>query len=331
MIISRTPHRVSFFGGGTDYPSWYLEHGGKVLGTTIDKYCFITCRYLPPFFEHKYRVVYSKVEIVKTIDEIQHPSVRETLRFLNKEEGLEIHHDGDIPARSGMGSSSAFTVGLLKTLYALEGKVISKEELYKSAIYIEQNLIKENVGSQDQVWAACGGFNVIRFMKNGEIIIEPIIMPQHNRKKFENKFMIFFTGISRYASEIAKEQINNTNNNTYELSCMSDLVDEAIAILTSGRDDFTGFGKLLNEAWKLKKKLSSKISNEHIDEMYNIAIQNGALGGKLLGAGGGGFILFYVEPEFQEKVKEALKPYLHLPFKFVYNGAEIIVYEPNFL
>lgn len=331
MIISRTPHRISFFGGGTDYPSWYLENGGKVLGTAIDKYCYITCRHLPPFFEHNYRVVYSKVETIKTIDEIQHPSVRETLRYLNKKEGVEIHHDSDIPARSGMGSSSAFTVGLLKTLHALEGRVVSKTDLYRSAIEIEQNMIRENVGSQDQVWAACGGLNVIRFMQNGEIIVDPIIMQQGLRIIFEKKFMLFFSGISRYASEIAKEQIKNTKNNGSELRYMCSLVDEAYSILTSGSDDFTPFGKLLNETWISKKKLSSQISNGHIDEMYATAMKSGALGGKLLGAGGGGFMLFYVEPELQERVKEALKPYLHIPFAFDYKGSEIIVYEPNLL
>lgn len=330
MIISRTPHRISFFGGGTDYPSWYLEHGGKVLGAAIDKYCYISCRYLPPFFKHKHRIVYSKVETVINIDEILHPSVRETLRYLKINNGLEIHHDGDIPARSGMGSSSAFTVGLLKTLYALNGKVISKEDLYKEAIHIEQNLIKENVGSQDQVWAACGGLNTITFSQNGEIIVEPIMMKERLLKSFENKFMLFFTGIARYASEIAKEQIQNTPKKYNELSAMRELVDEAYKILISGKEDFTEFGKLLHETWTLKRKLSSKISNDEIDDMYEKALKNGALGGKLLGAGGGGFILFYVEPENRENIKKALKNYLHIPFRFDFNGSEIIVYRPSY-
>ncbi len=330
MIISRTPHRISFFGGGTDYPTWYLENGGKVLGTAIDKYCYITCRDLPPFFSHRHRVAYSKVEMVSHIDEIQHPSVRETLKYLNIKQGLEIHHDGDIPARSGMGSSSAFTVGLLKTLYALDGRIITKENLYKEAIHIEQNLIKENVGSQDQVWAACGGLNTIGFLQNGEIIVEPIIMKESFLKSFENKFMLFFTGIARYASEIAKEQIQNTPKNKKELSAMRDLVDEAYKILISGKDDFTGFGRLLNETWLLKRKLSNKISNNEVDDMYEAAIKNGALGGKLLGAGGGGFMLFYAEPENQDRIKEALTGYLHIPFKFDFTGSEIIVYMPSY-
>lgn len=330
MIISRTPHRISFFGGGTDYPSWYLEHGGKVLGAAIDKYCYITCRELPPFFEHKHRLAYSKMETVTTADEIQHPSVRETLKYLKVQKGLEIHHDGDIPARSGMGSSSAFTVGLLKTLYALDGKVITKEELYKEAIHIEQNLIKENVGSQDQVWAACGGVNTIEFLQNGEIIVNPIIMEEEYLRNFESKFMLFFTGLSRYASVIAKEQIQNTHKNKGELSKMRELVDEAYKILASGKDNFIEFGRLLNETWQLKRKLSSKITTRDIDDIYDTAVKNGAIGGKLCGAGGGGFVLFYVEPRNQERVKKALSKFLYVPFKFDFSGSEIIVYRPSY-
>lgn len=337
MIISRTPHRISFFGGGTDYPAWYLENGGKVIGAAIDKYCYITCRYLPPFFEHKHRIAYSKIEIVTHIDEIQHPSVRETLRYfketfgyLKDGVGLEIHHDGDIPARSGMGSSSAFTVGLLKTLYALAGKVVSKDKLFKEAIHIEQNLIKENVGSQDQVWAANGGLNLIEFLRNGEIIVQPVIMKENILKTFEKKLMLFFTGISRYATDIAGDKIQNIPKKKEELTKMMELVDDAYSILTADKDDFTDFGKLLNETWILKKKLSSKISNSEIDDMYDTAIKNGAIGGKLLGAGGGGFILFYVEPENQNRLMQALKNYLHVPFKFDFSGSEIIVYKPDY-
>lgn len=330
MIISRTPHRISFLGGGTDYPSWYLEHGGKVLGAAIDKYCYITCRYLPPFFSHKHRIVYSKIETINHVNEIQHPSVKETVKYLNIEQGVEIHHDGDIPARSGMGSSSAFTVGLLKTLYALDGKVISKEDLYKEAIHIEQNLIKENVGSQDQVWAACGGLNTIEFLQNGEIIVEPIVMKEEHLRSFENRFMLFFTGLSRDASVIAQEQIQNTQRNKNELFKMKELVDEAYKILISGKDDFVEFGKLLNETWKLKKRLSTKITNSDIDSIYEAAIKNGAVGGKLCGAGGGGFILLYVEPENHDRVKKALDNFLHVPFKFDFSGSEIIVYQPGY-
>lgn len=330
MIISRTPHRISFFGGGTDYPSWYLDYGGKVLGVAIDKYCYITCRELPPFFKHKHRVAYSKIETVTSIDEMQHPAARETLRYLKIECGLEIHHDSDIPARSGMGSSSAFTVGLLKTLYALDGKVITKEKLYKEAIHIEQNLIKENVGSQDQVWAAYGGLNTIEFLQNGKILVEPIIMKEEHLRNFENKFMLFFTGLSRHASVIAQEQIQNTHRNKNELSKMKELVDEAYKIIASGKDDLVDFGRLLNETWQLKRKLSSKITTRDIDDIYETAIKSGAVGGKLCGAGGGGFIVFYVEPENQKRVKEALSNFLHVPFKFDFSGSEIMVYKPNY-
>ena len=330
MIISKTPHRISFFGGGTDYPSWYLEHGGEVLGVTIDKYCYLTCRELPPFFEHKHRIIYSKIETVREFDEIQHPSVRETLKYLQVKRGVEIHHDGDIPARSGMGSSSAFTVGLLKVLYALDGRIISREDLYREAIHIEQDLIQENVGSQDQVWAACGGLNTIGFLQNGEIIVRPIIMKEGHLKSFESRFMLFFTGLSRYASEIAREQIQNIPKKKSELTDMKDLVREAEKVLISGRDDFTDFGRLLNETWKLKRTLSRSISNSEIDDIYDKALKNGAVGGKLLGAGGGGFMVFFAEPEYQKRIREALKGYLCIPFRFDFYGSEIIVYKPNY-
>lgn len=338
MIISRTPHRISFFGGGTDYPLWYHEHGGKVLGTAIDKYCYISCRYLPPFFKHKYRIAYSKIETVNHIDEIQHPSVREvlryfkeTLRYFDGDVGFEIHHDGDIPARSGMGSSSTFTTGLLKTLYALVGKIISNKHLFKEAIHIEQNLIKENVGSQDQVWAAQGGLNIIEFLQSGEIIIKPIIMKEGLLKAFEKKFMLFFTGISRHATDIARDKIQNIPKKKEELFRIMELVDDAYSILTSEKDDFTNFGKLLNETWLLKRKLSSKITNDEINEMYEAALKNGAVGGKLLGAGGGGFILFYVEPDNRERIKKVLRNYIHVPFEFDFSGAEIMVYKPDYI
>jgi D-glycero-alpha-D-manno-heptose-7-phosphate kinase len=338
MIISRTPHRISFFGGGTDFPDWYLEHGGKVVGGAIDKYSYITCRYLPPFFKHKHRLAYSKIEMVNNIDEIHHPSVRETLRYFKDvlryfkdDAGFEIHHDGDIPARSGMGSSSSFTVGLVNTLYALKGSVVTKERLYKEAIHIEQNLIKEHVGSQDQVWAACGGLNLVEFLQSGEILVKPIIMKEKRMRSFEDKFLLFFTGISRFASDIEGDKIQNVSKKKEEFTKMLELVNEAYSILTSGKDDFTDFGKLLNETWILKKKLSNKVSNAEIDSLYETAIRNGAVGGKLLGAGGGGFILFYVEPENHAGVKAALGNYLHVPFKFDFSGSEIIVYRPDYI
>ena len=329
MIISRTPHRISFFGGGTDYPEYYLEHGGRVIGAAIDKYSYLNVRKLPPFFEHKHRIVYSKQESVASIDEIQHPSVRETLRHLNVQYGVSVHHDGDIPARSGMGSSSAFTVGLLKSMMALEGRYISDQDLAKQAIYVEQQLIKENVGSQDQVFASYGGFNVIDFLSNGEIRVEPVIISPERLERFESSCMLIFSGLSRTASEVAGEQIRNTSKNISYLNDMKALVGDALAIISHGNKDLREFGILLNETWRLKRSLSSRISSPDLDNLYDLAIKAGAVGGKLLGAGGGGFMLFYVEPEAKGHVRKALSGYLEVPFKFDFDGSKIIVYQPN--
>jgi len=328
LILSRTPHRISFFGGGTDYPEYYNEFGGKTLGVAIDKYSYINIRKLPPFFEHKHRIVYSKQENVNTISQIQHPSVRETLKYFNIDYGISIHHDGDIPARSGMGSSSAFTVGLINSINALNGKMSSKAQLTEQAIHIEQNIIKENVGSQDQTFAAYGGLNIINFLQNGKISVEPIILKQQRMLEFQNNIMLFFSGLSRTASDIVAEQIKKTSINIPNLNRMKDLVDEANNILTSNKD-LNEFGELLNHTWELKKSLSSKVTNPQIDDMYKKALNAGALGGKLLGAGGGGFMAFYVEKHNQKKVKEALKNYLHIPFNFDFEGSKIVVYEPN--
>ena len=329
MIISRTPHRISFFGGGTDYPEYYLRHGGKVLGISVDKYCYLSIRRLPSFFDHKYRIVYSKIENVFNVGEIIHPSVRETLRYLGVDYGVSIHYDGDIPARSGMGSSSAFTVGLLHGMCALDGKMITKHKLTKETIHIEQNLIKECVGSQDQAFAAYGGLNLISFLTNGEIVVEPIIMKPEKLNNFEKKFMLFFTGTSRIASEVACDKIKNLTKNENNLLQMKSIVEEAYEILVSPNRNLNEFGELMNETWRLKKTLSDKVTNSEIDELYEIALKNGAVGGKLLGAGGGGFIVFYVETENQPKVRHALNNYLHVPFKFDFDGSKIIVYQPD--
>jgi D-glycero-alpha-D-manno-heptose-7-phosphate kinase len=329
LIISRTPYRVSFFGGGTDYPDYYLENGGKVMGVTIDKYSYITVRKLPPYFDHKHRVAYSRTENVDNYDEIQHPSVRETLKYMKVDYGVSIHHDGDIPALSGMGSSSAFTVGLLNTMYALEGKMISKEELVKESIIIEQERIGESVGSQDQTFAAYGGLNVIEFSKNGRITVKAIILKQERLQYFESCLMLFYTGMSRIASKIASDKIKNIPNNKDNLSKIKDLVDDAFSIITSPDKDMNVFGELLNETWYLKKGLSNMVANQEIDHIYEVAINNGAAGGKLCGAGGGGFMLFFVEPKNQLRVRDALKNYLYVPFKFDFEGTKIIVYKPD--
>lgn len=326
MIISRTPYRISFFGGGTDYPGWYLKHGGAVLATAIDKYCYITCRYLPPFFEHRNRIVYSKIESVSSIDEIQHPSVRETLRFLNVERGIEIHHDGDLPARSGMGSSSSFTVGLLNALYALKGIMPSKHQLLTESLHIEQNMIKETVGSQDQTLAAYGGFNHVSFMQNGDVAVRPVIMSAEAIHHFNDHLMLFYTGIKRTAADVADSYVLNIDDKKRQLRIMKDLVEEALSILGKG-GDFHEFGTLLHEAWQAKRSLSSRVSNIQVDDMYEAALRAGALGGKITGAGGGGFMLLFVPPQHQKKVREALKTQIHVPFRIDNTGSQIVYFQ----
>lgn len=328
MIISRTPFRISFFGGGTDYPTWYKENGGAVLSTTIDKYCYISCRPLPPFFKYKHRIVYSISEQVSDIDKIIHPAVRESFRFMGIAKGLEIHHDGDLPARSGLGSSSSFTVGLLKTLYAFKGKMVTKQKLALEAIHVEQNMIKENVGSQDQVSAAFGGFNKIDFKSDGSFNVASVVLSKERLQELQNHLMLFFTGFSRIASDIAKEQIEKILDNRKQLLAISEMVDEAISILNSERDIYE-FGELLHESWKIKRSFSEKISNQHIDGIYEAARDSGALGGKILGAGGGGFMLIFAKPEDQPRVKERLKDLLLVPCSFENSGSQIVVYNPD--
>jgi len=330
MIISRTPFRISFFGGGTDYPIWYRENGGAVLGTTIDKYCYISCRHLPPFFTHKHRIVYSQIETVKDINEIDHPSAREVLRFAQIDQGIEIHHDGDLPARTGLGSSSSFTVGLLNALYALKGVMPSKSQLARDAIHIEQDLIKESVGSQDQVLVALGGFNRVEFARENEFKVTPITIKTDRLDQLQKHLMLFFTGFSRKASDVAAEQIRQTPGKKAELGRMYEMVDEAIGILNS-QDDLASFGKLLHEGWMLKRSMSSLVSNASIDEVYRVAIDAGGIGGKLLGAGGGGFILFFVPLDLQSRVRTALGSILNVPFRFENSGSQIIFFEPETL
>lgn len=327
MIISRTPFRISFFGGGTDYPHWYRENGGAVLATTINKYCYINCRYLPPFFDYKSRIVYSLVESIKKISEIKHPAVKACLKFMKIKDGVEIHHDGDLPARSGLGSSSSFTVGLLHAFCALRGIMPTKRKLAIDAIHVEQEIIKENVGSQDQVLAAFGGLNRIEFGGNHHVQVKQLTIGPQKLEQLQSHLMLFFTGFSRIASDVACEQINNIPQNKKQLRRMYKMVDEATDILNGNK--IKDFGKLLHESWKLKKTLSQKISTPYIDDIYDTATRAGAIGGKLLGAGGGGFILFFVEPEKQQKVKEKLKKLLWVPFRFEDLGSQIIFYQPH--
>ena len=327
MIISRTPYRISFFGGGTDYPAWYRNHGGSVLATTVNKYCHITCRYLPPFFEHRMRIVYSKIEQCQNYDEIGHPAVREVLRYLDMDRGVEIHHDGDLPARSGLGSSSAFTVGLMHALYALKGQMPSKEQLAKESIYIEQERLKETVGSQDQVLAAYGGFNQITFLPTtGEISVRPMTLLPERIGELNAHLMLFFTGINRTASDIAQSYVQDFENKEQQMRMMRDMVNEGISTLNDGQD-ITQFGKLLHESWKAKRSLSPKVSNSHVEEIYDQAMLAGAIGGKLIGAGGGGFMLLFVHPRNQAKVRERLNKLLYVPFKFEFLGSQIIFFD----
>jgi len=328
LIISKTPFRISFFGGGTDYSVWTRENGGAVLGTTIDKYAYINCRYLPPFFEHKYRIVYSKMENVNRINEINHPAVRECIRYTGINSGLEIHHDSDLPARSGLGSSSTFTVGLLNCLNALKGRYSTKQSLAEDAIKVEQDLIGENVGCQDQIHAAFGGLNYFKFYKDGTFIVNPVVAKQKTILDLQDHCLLFFTGISRFASEVALEQIKKTPDKQHELHTMQEMVGEGLRILDGERVDLDEFGKLLNESWKLKRSLTAKISNDLINDMYAVALAAGATGGKLLGAGGGGFILFIAKPEFHDKIRHALHELLHVPFNFDNTGSTIIFYQP---
>jgi len=328
MIISRTPFRISFFGGGSDFPAWYNEHGGVVVSTSIDKYCYLICRYLPPFFDYNYRIRYTKREETKMIDEIQHPSVRECLRFLDfSKKGVEIQHNADVPAMSGLGSSSAFTVGLLHALYALKGQMIGKRQLALEAINIEQNYIKENVGSQDQAAAAFGGLNKITFSKQRGVEVSPLVMDDARLQYLQDHMILFFLGFARVSSEIAQEQIHNIPNNGKKLAQMMEIAEHAGDILCSKSDNLHEFGALLNDGWRLKRTLAANITNNFIDTVYQSAMDAGALGGKLLGAGSGGFMLIFARPEDKARIKEKLKDLLCVPFHFETLGSQIIFYS----
>ncbi|HRY28816.1 MAG TPA: kinase [Elusimicrobiota bacterium] len=328
MIITKTPFRISFFGGGTDYPTWYRENGGAVLSTSIDKYAYITCRYLPPFFEYKYRISYTLNEHVKEIGEIQHPSVRGCLNYLKIQPGLEIHYDGDLPARTGLGSSSTFTVGLLKSLYALTGKVVGNLELGHEAIHIEQNVIRENVGCQDQLAAAVGGLNHMEFGPDDRILVTPLIVSKERMNQLQSHLMLVFTGLSRVGVKLAGDIIQNTPKKKEELRAIQQMVKEALKILNSSAD-LTAFGKLLHESWNIKKTLADGITTPLVDDLYGAALKAGAVGGKLLGAGGGGFVLLFAPPERHGQIRESLKKFLHIPFEFENFGSQIVYYKPE--
>lgn len=326
MLISQTPFRMSFFGGGTDHRDYFDKYGGSVLSTTIDKYCYVIIRDLPPFFEYKNQVTYSKIERFNDPDEVQHPLIREALKYTNAK-NVQIMYDADLPARSGLGTSSSFAVGLLNGLHSLKGDFVDKMTLAEEAIHLERDQCNEAGGVQDQLAASFGGLNRMTFTSIG-YDVRPVIISPQRKKEFNDHLMLFFTGFERFSGEIAKEQKANTEANLKQLHEMAQLVDEGEKILTSG-SSILDFGRMLDYTWKLKRTLSSQITTDSIDIIYEKAIKAGAVGGKLLGAGGGGFILLFVEPDKQFKVRKALSDLLNVPFQFETSGTKVIYYKPN--
>jgi D-glycero-alpha-D-manno-heptose-7-phosphate kinase len=325
MIICKTPYRISFFGGGTDYPEWYLKNGGEVISSTINKYLYVSIRELPPFFKHKFRVSYSRIEMVKSINQIKHGVVREGLKMIKKKllnNGYEIHYDGDLPARSGVGSSSSFVVGFIHGLYAFHNLKISKKELAEKSILLEQKILKETVGSQDQIAASYGGFNSIKFNKNGKFLVNSLIKDEKKLKNISYNFYLIFTNINRTAKFIAKTYVNNLDSKKKDLREILDHVKIAKKMIIE--DNINSIGKLLNETWNIKRSLSNSVSNQLIDSIYAKGIRSGADGGKLLGAGGGGFLLFYVKNDNQQKFKKKMKDYLIIDFQLTNDKSEII-------
>ncbi len=327
MIITKTPFRMSFFGGGTDYPDYYNEYGGSVLSTTFDKYCYVTVRHLPRFFDYTTQVAYTKIERVNSIDEIEHPAVREAMKYLDMHE-LQISYDADLPARSGLGTSSSFAVGMLNAFHALKGQYADKMKLAKEAIYLERELCGEDGGVQDQVAVSFGGFNQIDFSADS-ISVQPIVISNEKKQRLNENLMLFFTGFSRFSREIAREQKKATKDRLHELAEMKQLVGEAAAVLTTKGTDLSEFGRLLDHTWRLKRGITKSISNDVLDEIYAQAVKSGAVGGKLLGAGGGGFFIFYIERERQAALRDALKDLLYIPFRFENEGSRILYYRPE--
>lgn len=328
MIIARTPYRISFFGGGTDYLPWYEKQGGAVLSTTVNHYAYITARFRPPFFPDKSRVVWSRIEEVCHHSDLIHPSVRAVLKYLGIENGVEIHHMGDLPARSGLGSSSTFTVGLLNALSVMQGKTFNKAGLALEAIHIEREILKENVGIQDQIAAAYGGFNKTIIYPDGSFLREPVMSTRLD--ELRDHLLLFFTGVSRTSSNIAAEQIQSqkAGNNEAELRRMMEFVDHGVEVLTSNAN-IAFFGECLHESWMIKRSLAKSISPRFVDIIYSRARLAGAIGGKLLGAGGGGFMLFFARPEDHDSIRSKLKDLLWVPFKFEDEGSKIIFNDPN--
>ena len=327
MIITKTPFRMSFFGGGTDMESFFKENGGSVLSTTFDKYCYVNVRHLPRFFDYSTELSYSKTERVTSIDAIEHPAIRNAMKMLDMHE-IRLTYEADLPARSGLGTSSSFAVGMLNAFYALKGKYASKKQLADEAIYLERVLCNEAGGWQDQIAASFGGFNRIDFNADG-YTVHPVIVSPERKQQLNNNLMMFFTGFTRFSSEIQKANKLDDESKTKQLKQMLTLVDEAESILTDQSKDLDDFGRLLDVTWKLKRQTGKSVSTSNIDNLYDKGISAGALGGKLLGAGGGGFLVFYVTPEKQVAVKEAMKDLLYIPFKFEDSGTQVIYYGPE--
>lgn len=326
MIITQTPFRMSFFGGGTDFEEFYKEHGGAVISTTFNKYCYVNVRHLPPFFNYHTELAYSRIERVRKTDEIRHPAVREAMKYLHMKD-LRITYEADLPARSGLGTSSSFAVGMLNAFYALNGKYVDKRKLANDAIYLERTLCKETGGIQDQIAAAFGGFNRIDFGADG-YNVNPVIISPFRKEQLNRNLMLFFTGFSRFSSDIQKETYNDRKAKEKQLLELYSLVDEAEKVLTS-KCSLSEFGRLLDYTWALKRGISKNVSTSSIDMAYEAAIKAGALGGKLLGAGGGGFLVFYVEEDKQRSVMSAMEDMLYVPFAFENDGAKVIHYTPE--
>ncbi len=330
MIITRTPYRISFFGGGTDYHTWYEQHGGDILSTSINHYNYISCRYLPPFHaEYRNRIAWRIMEYPNSVDEIQHNAIRAALKHYGVTQGVEISNQCDLPARSGLGSSSSFCAGLIEAIYALKGEMITKYGLARETIKLEREILAENGGIQDQIAAVYGGLNHIHINNNGSFSVNPVVISDARKSQLNDNLMLFFTGVVRTSSEIAEKQVKSTKDKTTQLTRMQQMVDDAEKILTNPSEDLDNFGRMLHETWMLKRSLTDKISTSLIDEIYQTAMDNGALGGKILGAGGGGFILFYATAEHQHAIKKSLRNLIHVPFKFDDQGSQIIYYAPK--
>lgn len=328
MIITRTPFRMSFFGGGTDMKDFFTEHCGAVISTTFDKYCYVIVRHLPRFFDYSTELSYSKIERVTSIDDIEHPAIRNAMKMLDMHE-LRLTYEADLPARSGLGTSSSFAVGMLNAFYALKGKYADKKKLADDAIYLERVLCNEAGGWQDQIAASFGGFNRINFNKDGTYDVYPLIIHPDRKKQLDDNLLMFFTGFTRFSSDMQKANAKGYHDKTKQLLEMLDLVDQAQEILTDKNSDLDDFGRLLDHTWKLKRQTGGAITTSSIDALYQRGIDAGALGGKLLGAGGGGFLVFYVQPEKKQAVKEAMKDLLYVPFHFKDGGTRVIHYTPE--